>query len=365
MKMTKPCEVIKDLHWVEVSRVRGYWNEFHIDFNVPSYDFAYKEPLPKNTALKYDIPPIRFLYRLVHPDPSFEMEIGKVIPFIEKISQKVCDSLTKEMRRKLEKTLQITFLDLFFYPDFIDYEPEIGSTKGKTPSDKIKFPIKAKGYLRGNVCSFFRPPLESSEIVRMLLEAKEFYYFYTETEVKELFRRYYNDVGFTVEDCGVFIEERPKGLVFHAPEFYYLPRTLDEWKEREIDPIHFVVIFPKSKDIVRSFINVVSSCETITELSRKVLFYINMFRENTEVIRIKLSPWDNFGMWLIGIEANIIEERFNNRSDDYIFLKEVFTWVGKVVEGDDPSPNDQLTNDNNLVGTEESSRPSEIKGEQT
>jgi len=343
----EPTKVIKDFRWVVVSQGRREWNEIYIDFHVPSHESSVKKPLPKNTGLEYEPPPIKFSYRLVHRDPSFKMVLSNVNTFLGKATRKVGDFLMEEVERELKKHPQIVFLTILFYPDFIDFKSETGQIKLRSPSDEVEFPIRVSGYLRGELFSLFRPPIDSTEAVRFLLEVKELLRLYTMTEMEKSFREYFNNIGFVVEDFSASVQENPERLIVHAPRFSYLPRTLEEWMTKETHSLHFVVIFPKLKELITSFINTISSCETITELSDAVLLYISMFRDKTRVLRAQVSPSDSRMMWLISAESN--EENDVLSEDAYPFLRNTFIWVKNVVEGNNPSQTEQLTSDNNPI----------------
>jgi len=339
IKGNKPPKTIKDFHWVTVGQLRmglDVWNEFFIDFNVPSYELSFREPLPKNTAVHYDPPAIRFSCKLV--DFNKSVKVKNFVPVFKDILREVCFLLKDQMKRKLERIPKVHYSDIGFFVDHVTVGEEL--------------PTEGRGYVKSGVFLYFRPPADPLEVGRALLEVNKIHKTTVAPEVKRLLREQLKDMGFTVKSCSAHFTGKPRLTPpFKSLEFYYLPGTLDEWKERRVDPIHFALILPKSRKIVKSFIDMVTSCETIMELSYNVLSFLDTFRDKTQIIRPKLSPWDSRGMWLISLEVNGWKNNRNkeiNWKDEneaywegvYTTLKEVFTWVREVVEGDNPSQSD-------------------------
>jgi len=335
----KSLEVIRDFHWIVIEQSKTSWNKFYVNFNIPLYELSVRKPLPKNTAIHYDPVPIWFSCKFVGFDPNRKPGAKGVDQMFRGILDEICKFLKGPVKEELEKISQVNYSDVGFFTDYVTFNE--------------KFPSKGEGWFRSVLFIYFRPPANSSEARETLLKVDEIYQTKVVSETKKLLRELLEKSGFTLEECIVYSSKPSREVpltdnytIIRSVGFYYLPRTLDEWKKAMTDTLHFLVIFPKSKKVVNSFKELVSSCQTISELSKQIPLYISMFRKETQIHHIKVTSWDRLGVWLVHLEVNE-EIRKTHLVDEFDYLRNALVWTKRVVEGNDSSQSEQLTSNIN------------------
>jgi len=83
---------------------------------------------------------------------------------------------------------------------------------------------------------------------------------------------------------------------------------------------------------VNTFVDAVSSCQTVIQLSSKVLFVLSIFQRETRIDFVRPTPWITFPFLFLSLEGDNW-----NVKNGYSLLHAVFAWVKSVVESDDPS----------------------------